>query len=346
VEWNSSLSLLIRIRLSTLWRFLMSSSTRRHYSRRGFTLIELLVVIAIIAVLVALLLPAVQQARESARRSQCRNNLKQIGLAVLNYEQTHSQFPAGNLNRLSAHARLLPYLDQAPLYEQIDFSVSYNNAANAAVMMTNLAGFMCPSDIDNLPATLGGRNNYYGNAGTEFIWTLPSSTVGGTNYGMPFPNGAMYAQNLSGIKIRDILDGPSNTALFSEKVLGDGSNGVSTVESDTFRPGIYPATIDEALQYCRAVNTADLSRQGYSNVGAPWLQPYHSTTLYYHIAPPNDRSCMYPPGRIMTTAGSRHGGGAHTLLADGSTRFISQSIDLIVWRGLGSRAGSEVLGDF
>lgn len=312
--------------------------------RSGFTLIELLVVIAIIAVLVALLLPAVQQAREAARRAQCRNNIKQLGVALANYEETYTAFPPANTNNLSMNARLLPQLDMNNIFELIDFNVAYNHANNVAARDMIVPSFLCPSDIDQLPATQGARNNYYANTGTEIIYTLPSTTVGGTNYGMPYPNGIII-QGTS-IRMRDITDGASNTAAFSERVKGDGSNGVTTPKSDTYQPGTYPGTADQALADCMAVDTNDLTKQGYSLSGAPWLQPYHSTTMYYHVATPNTRSCMYPPGRIMTTPSSFHTGGVNMALCDGSVRFVSDSIDLSLWRALGTRAGNESIDDY
>ncbi|RLS55518.1 MAG: DUF1559 domain-containing protein [Planctomycetota bacterium] len=310
----------------------------RHSSRRGFTLIELLVVIAIIAVLIALLLPAVQQAREAARRSQCKNNLKQLGLAMHNYHDTFLAFPLGNVNGISAQARILPYIDQAPLYSLIDFNVPYNNPVNAVAAAQELPAFRCPSDTDSLPASIGGRNNYYMNAGSGIVYST-SGAAGQTG-----PSGIVHQANK--IRIADITDGTSLSAMMSEKLLGDGSNGITTPISDTFRPGTYPNTPDEALQQCNAMDVTNLSLQGVSNVGGPWLQPYHSTTQYSHVLPPNGRSCMFPPGRIATTASSRHVGGIHTLLCDGAVRFISTNVDLGTWRAMGTINGGEVVGEF
>jgi len=318
--------------------------------RRGFTLIELLVVIAIIAVLIALLLPAVQQAREAARRTQCKNNLKQLGLALHNYHDTFTGFPMGKntagsgLTNFPAQARILPYIDQTNLYNQINFNVNATNAANVVPYNTSLPAFRCPSDTDMLQAVIGGRSNYYTNTGTCVINGLPGLTVGSTNYGMPMPNGPIYQDSF--MKFADLIDGSSTTALMSERMLGDGSNAISTPRSDTFQPGTYPNNADEAWAQCRAVNTADLTKQGKSNGGVSWLSPDHTTTYYFHILGPNDLSCMYPPSRIATTANSRHTGGVHLLLCDGAIRFVSSSIDLSIWRALGTRNGGEVVSEF
>lgn len=313
----------------------------RFSRRRGFTLIELLVVIAIIAVLIALLLPAVQQAREAARRTQCKNNLKQLGIAMHSYHDTFLGFPmAKGGSGFPAQARILPYMDQAPLYNLINFNVSPTNAANAVPYATTLAALRCPSDSDSMQAIAGGRNNYYTNYGTGVVNSLNSPP----NDLLPPPDGPIFQSSC--VNIADILDGTSSTVLMSERCLGDGSNGISTRRTDTFQPGTYPATADEALTQCRAVNVNDLTKQGKSNGGVSWLSPDHTTTYYHHVLPPNDLSCMYPPQRISTTANSRHVGGVHSLLCDGSVRFVSENIDLNVWRALGSRKGGEVISNF
>ncbi len=309
---------------------------------RGFTLIELLVVIAIIAILISLLLPAVQQAREAARRTQCKNNLKQLGLAMHNYHDVHGCIPIadvnGSSNPVSAHARLLPYIEQTALYNLVDFNVPYNHVNNTIPRNTELSAFRCPSDPTTLPASIGGRNNYYWNAGSGIVMYTSGLTS------QPDANGVIWHNKK--FRFADIIDGLSNTSAMAEKMTGDGSNAVSSLKTDTFQPGTYPTTPDEALQQCNAIDVTDLTKQGYSNVGGPWLQQYHSTNQYNHVLPPNGRSCMYPPGRIATTANSQHIGGVHTMLCDGSVRFISENLDIGTWRKLGSINGGEVLGEF
>jgi prepilin-type N-terminal cleavage/methylation domain-containing protein len=314
--------------------------------RPAFTLIELLVVIAIIAILIALLLPAVQQAREAARRSECKNNLKQFGLAMHNYLETYTRLPLClNATRkpISVHAYLLPYLDQDPVYSLIDFDTNWNSPTNAEARGVTIPVFSCPSQPTvSMPAGWAGTT-YRANQGSQILYDQPSTNPSNRNFGMPAPNG-VFVSGLS-LKLADVTDGASNTAAFSEHPFADFSNGQSS-EFDTFQPGTYPGTPDESLEQCRAVDPLDLSKQGVSNVGAPWLQSYHSTTQYFHVHPPNERSCMYPPGRIATSAASYHEGGVQVNLCDGSVRFVSENIDLGVWRALGSRNGKEPIGEF
>ena len=323
-------------------------------SARGFTLVELLVVIAIIGVLIALLLPAVQAAREAARRSQCNNNLRQFGVALHNYHDVFKHLPSsdagiwipsGTLQNtgISEHARLLEYMEQSNVYQLIDFKSKWNAPVNAAAASKRVPVFMCPSDSANYVPAIYGPNNYYGNQGSQILYGgVPPTNPANPNFGMPAADGIFYTNSF--LPFAEIRDGLSATAAFSEKVTGDFNNGLSTPKSDTFEPGTHPPTPDAALADCRAINVANLAMQGYSNVGAPWLEAYHSTTYYYHIAPPNDRSCMYPPSRIMTTANSYHPGGVQVLLCDSSVRFVSDSVDLFVWRAAGTRASGESLG--
>jgi prepilin-type N-terminal cleavage/methylation domain-containing protein len=312
--------------------------------RSGFTLIELLVVIAIIAILIALLVPAVQKVRESAARTQCLNNLKQFGLALHNHHDSKKHFPAGRDSKdFSAHARLLPYLEQDNLYRTIDFKVSYKNAINAEPIAQVVPIFLCPSDPknQNIPNGWAGTN-YRANQGSGVLWGNPPSDPSNINYGMPAPNGPFYLNSKT--RMTDITDGTSNTAAFSEHLIGDFSNGIGTDASDTFQPGTHPATPDQAVADCLGVDPNNLGQQGYSNIGAPWLQGYHSTTIYFHVGQPFSRSCMFPPGRIATTANSGHGVGVNLLLCDGSVRFVSRGVTLPTWRAVGSRDGNDTPG--
>jgi prepilin-type N-terminal cleavage/methylation domain-containing protein/prepilin-type processing-associated H-X9-DG protein len=319
---------------------------------RAFTLVELLVVIAIIGILVALLLPAIQAAREASRRSNCISNLRQFGLAMHNFESSRKYFPQGDItvgtsNGLSVHARLLSYMEEAQLQDLVDTNYGYDHANNSTARMTRVAMFECPSDSNvNLVAdinvvTSGAPTNYHVSQGSGILWSVwPAAAPNDTQ---PQPNGVMI-RNYK-ITPADVTDGLCHTAAFSERNLGDGSNSVSTVESDTYAPGTYPNSPDEALQQCNAIDIGDLSKQSLSDVGMPWVRAYHTTTMYFHGSTPNGRSCAYPPGRIMTTASSRHSGGVNLLMCDGSAKFVRDEVNINIWRAIGSRNGEEVISE-
>jgi prepilin-type N-terminal cleavage/methylation domain-containing protein len=322
----------------------MNRSSLRGNSRHGFTLVELLVVIAIIGILVGLLLPAVQAAREAARRMQCSNNLKQLGLAMLNYESSTKRFPAGRSPGAShsALAAVLPFMEQNSVYNLIDFANPSTHVNNTNARGAVISTFLCPSDpVTIIPVAGWAGTNYRSNQGSGIANGPPSTIAGDPNFGFPAPNGPM----VPGIfrTIGEISDGLSNTAAFSEHGKGDFSNAISSM-TDTFRPGTFPANADEAFQQCNAINVRDLALQGNSNVGAPWLAGGHTTSNYFHAFPPNSRSCMFPPQRISTTAKSYHTGGVQVGRCDGSVGFVAQNIDLVVWRAFGSCNGGEVQG--
>ena len=317
--------------------------SRLPFRRSGFTLVELLVVIAIIGILVGLLLPAVQAAREAARRMQCGNNLKQLGLALLNYESANRRLPSCRTatTSFSAFGSLMPYMEQSTVHQLIDFNVAATHANNVAAVAISIPTLNCPSDpVAVIPVAGWAGTNYRTNQGSGILYGLPPALSSDPNFGFAEPNGPMIPTKF--LKISDITDGLSNTAAFSEHGKGDFSNAIST-PLDTFRPGTNPANADEAIRDCAAIDTSNLSFQGNSNVGGPWLVGNHTSTCYYHAAPPMSRSCMFPPGRISTTAKSYHTGGVQVARCDGSVTFISRSIDLIAWRAFGSRNEGEVL---
>ena len=309
--------------------------------RTAFTLIELLVVIAIIAILIGLLLPAVQKVREAAARMSCSNNLKQLALASHNYHDANLKFPMGrNATAISTHAFLLPYVEQDNVFKLVDFTVSWNHSNNTAARAVNIKTFLCPSDpVTQTPAGWAGTN-YRANQGSNLLFSQPSTTPGDPNSTMPAPNGPFVP--LVTNTLASITDGTSNTAAFSEHLKGDFNNGLSN-PYDTFWPRTYPNTPDEAVSQCNSIDPTNLSFQRVSDVGAPWLQGYHSTTAYFHVGGPNTRSCMFPPGRISTTASSAHTNGVMVSMCDGSVRFFTNAIPLPAWRALGSKDGGEVV---
>ena len=310
---------------------------KRNHS--AFTLIELLVVIAIIAILLGLLLPAVQKVREAAARAKCQNNLKQIGLALHNYHSAQGTFPMGwDANGFPIHCYLLPYLEQDNLYKQVNFAVASNAAPNTTTKMNVIPLFLCPSDpVAAIPTGLGAGNNYRWNAGVSIVNSYPTAV----NASMPAPNGPFW--NDMPRKVTDIADGSSNTAAFSEHVKGDFSSAIVSKDGDTFQPGTYPNTPDEALAQCNAIDPMSLGFQGNSNAGGDWMSNGHTSTRYYHALPPGNRSCMFPPQRIATTANSKHANLVNVAMCDGSVRVVPYTISLAAWRAMGTRDGGEVV---
>ncbi len=330
----------------------MSFQTRRR--AHGFTLIELLVVIAIIAILIALLLPAVQQAREAARRVQCKNNLKQLGLALHNYESSHSILPLGRVGYpkvFSAHAQLLPYLDGANLYSLIDFNTAPNFGTPSTPMSQNemaartvIPGYLCPSDAGRVNGSDFGPLNYPATMGSG-INRLASGGVDSSS--IKTGDGVMYSG--SAVKFRDITDGLSNTAAFSESTLGPGGNPSSPSGSAPQKADSEVLELSGATATTAATCVAGSGGTWSGLRGAKWLNGHFGDTLYNHYYNPNARQFDCGNGSHnygLTAARSRHVGGVHVGLCDGSVRFVSENIDIMLWQAIATRQGGEVVGEF
>jgi prepilin-type N-terminal cleavage/methylation domain-containing protein/prepilin-type processing-associated H-X9-DG protein len=316
---------------SALVSFITLIEVAMKRTHTAFTLIELLVVIAVIAILIGLLLPAVQKVREAAARAKCSNNLKQIGVAAHNYHSGLGQLPTGgDALGFSAHAYLLPYLEQDNLYRTITFTTAPTAAANASPTATIVPGFICPSDPQTqTPAGQGGNN---------YVWNYGSDILFRSNTG----SGPFVFSGLS-FRLTDITDGTSNTAAFCERRKGDFNNGVITPATDLFGVPAAPTTPDQAVTACNSFTPTSFGSQFRSDYGSQWLQALHYT-MYQHVGLPNTMGCAFPPSNCAMSANSAHINGVNLLLCDGSVRFIPNGISMPTWRALGTRAAGDILG--
>jgi prepilin-type N-terminal cleavage/methylation domain-containing protein/prepilin-type processing-associated H-X9-DG protein len=324
----------------------MRSSRRARAA--GFTLIELLVVIAIIAVLIGLLLPAVQKVREAANRTQCTNNLKQLGLALNMYYDTQGTFPLGSSNSgnfgASPVMRMLEFLEQgntARLGDPDEYVYSDRNILMGASKPRVL---LCPSDPQQGQATPFGWTSYHMNAGT-WVDVQGWDGIVGPRYA------AAGRPAFAPLRITDVTDGTSNTAAFAEVVNGPWSAGPPPGRlTDCFEAtGSTPTT---SLAVARAGLLArDWRTAGFAGGwdppwryrGYPWMEDNIWRTWYNHLLPPNS-TCWRANGdwyRLASPASSYHPGGVNALLLDGSVHFVSEGIDPDVWAAVGSRAGGE-----
>ncbi len=348
--------------------------------RRGFTLIELLVVIAIIAVLIALLLPAVQAAREAARRAQCVNNLKQLGLAAANFESSNSTLPPSygpypqndstGDGRANVLANMLPFLEQASSYASfnLQWDLTQTTGSPNYTAQTQLVGaFVCPSDPSTIRFNNLGYTNYVAclgttaalEAGSAYTNMEPNSQfwgiyIAGVDYSQPrtLANGAfnMNFEKVVGPTIASITDGTSNTAAFSE----------TTRASNSGSSPAPPATDPTRVNFQSAPFTSNqippnpcATAFPITYRGQEYYRNFTMTGYYNHTMPPNstlldcgtygDSSAQNNFSRIHIAARSKHSGGVNVGFADGSVKFIKNTVNITSWAALGTRAGNEVV---
>ena len=351
--------------------------------RRGFTLIELLVVIAIIAVLIALLLPAVQAAREAARRAQCTNNLKQIGLGMHNYHSAHNSFPMGQSRGpkssptdnvaswagWSAVAQMLPFMEQQAMFSAANFSWAinpYNDVCmqiNSTVAFSKVGIFLCPSDGN--AGTVDTNNSYYASVGTTPS-SLHNGLCGGDgNQGCKGTGSTGVFTLFLSYDIGSITDGTANTVAFSESLAGRRQVGNAYRGNSTRGvgdPGIgglldiqqNPALTLQALEACATAFRNNQNTNPDQPKGMMWAFGARGYSMFSTIQTPNDSkyrfgSCQFGCDGCgldvswAIDAQSNHSGGVNALMADGSARFIKDSVSPQTWWALGTRAGGEVV---
>ena len=335
--------------------------------RPAFTLIELLVVIAIIAILIGLLLPAVQKVREAASRLKCQNNLKQLGLALHNYEGANKNFPPGRAAFplvVSAQGRILNYIEQDNLGRNVDVTLVplYNSNAtsfpltpgNYQASITPVKLYVCPSDPMNgqnprafatTPSGAVSPTDLY--AGTNYVTCIGSGDGSadntGTWWGQYKTSDGLFGQ--APVTITAVIDGLSNTVAFSESTMGTGAADYTAASPTDAARHVLTLLGSTVTSDANCANGGTWSTMR----GAKWINGHYADANYNHHLLPNDSrwdcsNASHNPGQAA--ARSYHSGGVNVLLGDGSVRFVRNSIDAATWRALATRAGGEVLADF
>lgn len=318
--------------------------------RPAFTLVELLVVIAIIGILIGMLLPAVQQVREAARRTQCANNMRQLALAAHNFESAHRHFPdsaASSLEGYSLISKTLPFVEQGNLQSLIDFNQNLLsgrpwapslNPMYTAVVDKRIPVLECPSDDGDANYEENGvvwaGSNYFGNSGTAT----------GVLYVTAQPTDGIFWKG-SETTFSEITDGTSNTILFAETLFGIRGNPTTElidaqIQQARVRGG-RPGSVTAEVLVTRTPTSYEGRRAG------QWIRnlPYHSMINGF-FAPNSPQPDFHFHGDCISASRSNHPGGVNVSFCDGSSRFVSQSVDLGIWRDVFQRNDGDVLGEF
>lgn len=331
-----------------------TQGARTRWRANGFSLVELLVVIGIVGILVSLLLPAIGAAREASRRASCASNMRQIGLAAQLYLDTHGHFPAGavakeypqapntpwTFYRWSALAQLTPFLENSAAYNSLRLDVPLYNASlvitpeNKAAVKTLIPEFLCPSDWGQPVSVNTAPTNYAVNAGSGLEGGTPLRT-----------DGVCYVN--SATRMRNLIDGSSKTALLSESILG--TTAKTPHDPNTEYRFVLTSPLKDNL-CAAAVQWNYTDRRGFA-----WVNGEYRCGLYNHYYTPNAKTfdCLGvkssggPQERLTPfgwrAARSRHSQGVNLVRCDNSLQFVSNAIDLEVWKALSTRAGQEVL---
>lgn len=362
----------------------MKQLTRRKSASLGFTLIELLVVIAIIAILVSLLLPAVQQAREAARRTQCKNNLKQLGIALHNYHDVHGMFTPNGVAATTENTggryrqawlswsglgMLLPYIEQKNVYDNINWDYRWDNnnggTQNNTMARTRISAYVCPSDpgADASYTANMSPTSYCFSTGPASNWSMRTNPVG-------------FATLWKGSRVRDIKDGTSNTVAMAEAQIGLNTGsyaGLPKPRKPWYRvvtgsrlqranntngrvwrgqDGTHIAAINAYYDNCLAMYDAGSGWNGSSDeqgrfwaAGRVFWGPWVTTLVSPNAGPACDNDNSVTDMSVKEPS-SHHTGIVQVVLADGSVRAVSENIDQGTWMSVGSIRGGETLGEW
>ncbi|MBL8854912.1 MAG: DUF1559 domain-containing protein [Planctomycetaceae bacterium] len=353
----------------------MDCGNSRRACVRGFTLVELLVVIAIIAVLMGLLLPAVQMAREASRRAACGNNLRQLGLAVMNYESARQKLPVNQVGPgapkvgggyqagyYSWLVPLLPYVEQTNVYDRLNRTINNGDGnthrissahPNAAAAATTIGTFLCPSDTPGVNTVMGTANpassSYAANSG----WPPYSSGVSGERQTPGRFNGAIPLIDPGTPRVwhgspslgwKDFIDGSSNTALIAERLIQTGNSATDINNGDERLKSRHVLERFETLSATVDNLTGSHTHVFESaHIGRSWSSGWsYAGGTYFHVVNPNGNIGYYGSSPdfgsfLVLTSSSRHPGGVNLVLGDGSTTFVTDEVTPVVWWATGSR---------